>query len=84
MLAEVLVVALLIVANGVFSLAELAVVAAPKGVLQEAADAGSRGARAALRLMCEARKGRVSSEESDAAGDGPNGQPECLGRGAPL
>ncbi|MBM4395945.1 MAG: HlyC/CorC family transporter [Deltaproteobacteria bacterium] len=59
MLEEIVVVALLIAANGVFSLAELAVVAAPKGVLQEAADSGSRGARAALRLA--ERPGRFLS-----------------------
>ncbi len=59
MVSDVLVIALLILLNGLLSMAELAVVSARKGALQERAQAGNRGARAALRLA--ARPGRFLS-----------------------
>ena len=44
---------LLILANGFFAASEIAVVSARRGRLQQRADAGSRGARIALRLADE-------------------------------
>ena len=41
---EILIILLLIVANGIFSMTELAVVNARKGLLEEQADKGSSGA----------------------------------------
>jgi putative hemolysin len=50
MSAEVLVILLLIVANGIFAMSEIAVVTARRVRLQQRADAGDKGARAALRI----------------------------------
>jgi len=47
---EILIVFLLLVANGVFAMAEIAVVSSRKGKLRQLADAGSKRARAALEL----------------------------------
>ena len=44
---------LLLVANGIFAMAELAVVSSRRARLQTLADSGSRGARAALDLIGE-------------------------------
>ncbi|MGE3843418.1 MAG: hemolysin family protein [Vicinamibacterales bacterium] len=50
MTAEILIIFLLLVANGVFAMAEIAVVASRKVRLQQRAEAGNRRAQAALRL----------------------------------
>ncbi|MCD6049223.1 MAG: hypothetical protein K0Q55_626, partial [Verrucomicrobia bacterium] len=47
---EILIVFLLLVANGMFAMAEIAVVSSRKGKLRQLADAGSKRARAALEL----------------------------------
>lgn len=47
---EILIVFLLLVANGVFAMAEIAVVSSRKGKLRQLADAGSKRARVALEL----------------------------------
>src|SRR5215204_2020789 len=49
-LVEVVLIFLLIVANGVFAAAEIAVVSARKGRLEQEAQHGRRGARIALEL----------------------------------
>ena len=48
---ELLVLALLVLLNGFFAMAELAIVSARRVRLQQMAEAGKRGAAAALRLM---------------------------------
>ena len=48
---ELLVLAFLILLNGFFAMAELAIVSARRVRLQQMAEAGKRGAAAALRLM---------------------------------
>lgn len=48
---EILLIFVLLVMNGVFAMTEIALVASKRGRLQTAADAGSRGAARALRLM---------------------------------
>jgi len=48
---EIIVVVLLIVLNGFFAMSELAVVSARRARLQQMADEGDRGARAAIRLV---------------------------------
>lgn len=48
--AEIAIILLLIAANGIFALSELAIISARRGRLQDRADAGVRGAQAALRL----------------------------------
>ena len=53
MLGQILIVLFLIVLNGFFAMSELAVVSARKPRLQVRADAGSRGAREALKLASE-------------------------------
>lgn len=53
MLVEILIVALLIVLNGLLALSELAVVSARPARLKAMAEAGTRGARTALRLAEE-------------------------------
>src|SRR6186713_422355 len=50
MALEAFLVLALILANGLFAMSEMAVVAARKSSLQEKADRGSRGARVALQL----------------------------------
>jgi hypothetical protein len=50
MSADLLIILLLVLANGVFSMSEMAVVAARKARLEQRADAGDAGARAALTL----------------------------------
>lgn len=50
---ELLIIALLVAANGMLAMAEIAVVAARKARLQQRADEGDRGARAALQLTAE-------------------------------
>lgn len=47
---EIVLVLLLIVTNGVFALAEIAIISARRARLQQRAEAGDRGARAALEL----------------------------------
>ncbi len=47
---EVIVILILLVANGVFAMAEMALVSARRILLQQHAEGGSRGARAALEL----------------------------------
>ncbi len=49
--AEVLLILLLVLLNGFFSLSEMALVSAKRARLQAAAERGSRGARAALELL---------------------------------
>ena len=50
MSVDLLIILLLVLANGVFSMSEMAVVAARKARLEQRADAGDAGARAALAL----------------------------------
>jgi putative hemolysin len=50
MLQDMLIVVALILLNGLFAMVELAMVSARRGVLQQMAEAGDRGARAALRI----------------------------------
>ncbi len=50
---EILVIALLILLNGLFALSEMALVSAKRARLQAAAERGSRGARAALELLAD-------------------------------
>jgi putative hemolysin len=50
MSAELAIILLLLVANGVFAMSEIAVVTARRVRLQQRADAGDKGARAALRI----------------------------------
>lgn len=47
---EILIVVILIILNGLFSMTELAVINARKGLLEEKAEAGNRGARMAIKL----------------------------------
>src|SRR5262245_51929710 len=51
--AEILILVLLIMMNGLFSLAEMAVVSARKARLQQRAEEGSRGAKTALALAVQ-------------------------------
>ena len=51
---EIAAVFLLVLANGVFALSEIAVVSSRKARLQQRADEGSKGARVALRLSTDA------------------------------
>jgi putative hemolysin len=53
MLAQFLILLLLLALNGLFAMAELAVVSSRRIRLKQMADAGSKGARAALRLLEE-------------------------------
>jgi len=53
MLGDIVILALLLLVNGFFAMAELAVVSARRVRLLQAASAGSNGARAALRLLDE-------------------------------
>jgi putative hemolysin len=53
---EIIIIILLIIANGIFSLAEMAVVSARKALLKQKADKGDTGARAALELTKEPTK----------------------------
>ncbi len=55
-LFEVLLILLLIMANGVFALAEIAIVSARRTRLQQRADEGDEGARTALELIAEPAK----------------------------
>ena len=50
MTAELVIIFLLLVANGVFAMSEIAVVTARRVRLQQRADSGDKGARAALRI----------------------------------
>ena len=50
---EILVIALLILLNGLFALSEMALVSAKRARLQAAAERGSRGARIALELLAD-------------------------------
>lgn len=50
MAAEILIILLLLLANGVFAMSEIAVVSSRKGRLQHLAEEGNRGARRALEL----------------------------------
>lgn len=47
---EILIVVILIILNGLFSMTELAIINARKGLLEEKAEAGSSGARMAIKL----------------------------------
>ena len=47
---EILIVVILIILNGLFSMTELAIINARKGLLEERAEAGNRGARMAIKL----------------------------------
>jgi putative hemolysin len=49
-MSEILIILLLLVLNGVFAMAEIAIVSAKKARMQKRAEDGSRGARLALRL----------------------------------
>jgi putative hemolysin len=53
---EIIIIILLIIANGIFSMAEMAVVSARKALLKQRADEGDTGARAALELTKEPTK----------------------------
>jgi putative hemolysin len=53
MALEIAAIFLLVMANGVFALSEIAVVSARKARLQQRAEAGSRGARTALKLASD-------------------------------
>jgi len=48
---EIIIIVLLILANGVFALSEMAIVSARKIRLQQRAEAGEKGAQAALDLL---------------------------------
>jgi len=50
MLAEILIILLLIIANGLFSMTEMAVISSRKALLRERAEEGDAGAQAALEL----------------------------------
>ena len=50
MLYEILIIVILILANGVFSMAEMAVVSSRKARLRQMVDEGDSGARIALEL----------------------------------
>jgi len=50
MLAEILIILLLIIANGLFSMTEMAVISSRKALLRERAEEGDSGAQAALEL----------------------------------
>lgn len=47
---EILIVVILIILNGLFSMTELAIINARKGLLEEKAESGNRGARMAIKL----------------------------------
>ena len=47
---EILIVVILIILNGLFSMTELAIINARKGLLEVKAEAGSSGARMAIKL----------------------------------
>lgn len=47
---EILIVVILIILNGLFSMTELAIINARKGLLEEKSEAGNRGARMAIKL----------------------------------
>ena len=47
---EILIVVILIILNGLFSMTELAIINARKGLLEEKAETGNRGARMAIKL----------------------------------
>lgn len=47
---EIIIVIVLIIANGIFSMTELAIINARKGLLEERAEEGSKGARVAIEL----------------------------------
>ena len=47
---EILIVVILIILNGLFSMTELAIINARKGLLEEKAEAGNLGARMAIKL----------------------------------
>lgn len=47
---EILIILLLIIANGIFSMTELAIVNARKGLLEDSAERGSKGAQRAIQL----------------------------------
>ena len=47
---EILIVVILIILNGLFSMTELAIINARKGLLEEKVEAGNRGARMAIKL----------------------------------
>ncbi|SUP43916.1 hemolysin family protein [Veillonella criceti] len=47
---EILIILLLIIANGIFSMTELAIVNARKGLLEDSAEKGSKGAQRAIQL----------------------------------
>lgn len=51
--SELLVIFLLILANGLFSMSEMAIVSARKARLQQKAERGDEGARTALELATE-------------------------------
>jgi putative hemolysin len=53
---ELIIIILLIIANGIFSMAEMAVVSARKALLKQKAGEGDTGARAALELTKEPTK----------------------------
>ncbi len=53
MLADFLILLVLLIVNGLFAMAELAVFSARRTRLSQLADSGSKGARAALRLLSE-------------------------------
>ena len=53
---DVAIIILLVLTNGVFAMSELAIVSARKAQLQSLADAGSRGAKTALRLAADPGK----------------------------
>ena len=53
LVAESLIIVLLILLNGFFALAEMALVSAKRGRLQSSAERGSRGARMALELLAD-------------------------------
>src|SRR5829696_8310801 len=52
-LTEVIIILVLLVINGVFAMSEMAVIAAKKVRLEQRADDGDRGAKAALGLAAE-------------------------------
>ncbi len=56
MILEILIIILLIIANGIFSMSEMAVISARRALLKQKADDGDTGARAALELTKEPTK----------------------------
>jgi magnesium and cobalt exporter, CNNM family len=56
MLVEILIIFLLVIANGIFAMAEMAIVSSRKALLRERAEGGDAGAQVALELATNPNK----------------------------